>query len=85
MAFPLIPFAAGAAVGAIVTYLLKDREVRSLIERTSNDVVRGAESLGSNVGSRVEQAADRVTDTVGDATHAVKGAVEDLAAKVPKP
>jgi len=45
MAFPLIPFAAGVAMGALAAYGYKDEDVRSTAEKTGRwlyDAVAGA-------------------------------------------
>ena len=64
MAFPLIPFAAGIAVGALAAYGYKDEDVRSTAEKgtrwlydslaSAYETVAGA--VGAVFGSRVVSA-----------------------------
>lgn len=38
MAFPLLPFVAGAVVGGLATYLYENRQARTQIKKTAGDV-----------------------------------------------
>lgn len=40
MAFPLIPFVAGAVIGGLAAFLYKDDKVRKSIGKTAGDVTR---------------------------------------------
>ena len=83
MAFPLIPFAAGLAVGALAAYGYKDEDVRGSAEKGTRwlyDVVTDAYetvvgAVGGVFGSQAVSASGPAVD---------ESAAEAAAAKAPK-
>lgn len=63
MAFPLIPLVAGAAIGSVVTYILKDKGVQDAIR------LRG-EQLKEEIMKRTQQAAAQAEAAAGAAAGA---------------
>ncbi len=71
MAIPVFPFLLGVATGAAVTYMLSNKGSRKRL-------TSAAEEMGDAVQARAERVKSAVSDTVDDATSAVK----DAASKV---
>jgi gas vesicle protein len=78
MAFPLLAFLGGAAVGAVATLVLKDWMDRQteggvigvvdLMDETRERVVDTAEVVVESVAETAREAAEAVTETVSEAT-----------------
>ena len=83
MAIPVIPFLIGAAVGAAITYVLKDEKMRDMLDRSTRNLANTAEDIGGELGQTLKQTTAQVVDTVEDATERVKGAVDDVTGKKP--
>lgn len=83
MASPVIPFLIGAAVGAAITYVMKDEKMRDMLDRSTRNLADTAEDIGGELGQTLKQTTTRVVDTVEDATERVKGAVDDVTGKKP--
>lgn len=54
MAFPLIPFIAGAVIGSLATYIYRDDKIRHEIKRSAGD-------LSSKVQHGAEEVSDKLT------------------------
>jgi hypothetical protein len=67
MAFPLIPLIAGAAIGSVVTYILKDKGVQDAIR------LRG-EQLREEIMKRTHRAASEAEAAAAAAVEAVEEA-----------
>ena len=83
MAIPVIPFLIGAAVGAAITYIMKDEKMRDMLDRSTRNLADTAEDIGGELGQTLKQTTTRVVDTVEDATERVKGTVDDVTGKKP--
>lgn len=83
MAIPVIPFLIGAAVGAAITYIMKDEKMRDMLDRSTRNLADTAEDIGGELGQTLKQTTTRVVDTVEDATERVKGAVDDVTGNKP--
>ncbi len=71
MPLPLIPLLIGAAIGAAVTYIITNRD-------SQNRLTNAAQDVGDSVQAGADKLKRVVSDTVDDASSAVK----DVASKV---
>ena len=69
--FPLVPVLVGAAVGAVITYILTARSARNQFTDTLQD-------LGESIEAGAKKAKTVAADTVEEAA----GVVKDAASKV---
>jgi NAD+--asparagine ADP-ribosyltransferase len=92
MAFPLIPFAAGVALGSLVTYGAKDealqRRIAALADTSAARVRSGAEKLagsmtrlGARLRSKAAAAATVVQEGAGEISDKAKAVVDEAVAK----
>lgn len=58
MAFPLIPFVVGAALGSLATYFYQDDNVRRGIKNTAEDVTDKVKDTASTVSHKVSSGLD---------------------------
>lgn len=93
MAFPLIPFAAGLAVGSVVTYGYKDEKIHDRVVALGKDVNQRLADAASAVGGMLPDLSGaklRIPDLskLGRTAERKAGeavdAVEDAVAKVTK-
>ncbi len=76
MAIPLFPFLLGVATGAAVTYIVSNRGAQKRL-------TSAAEEMGDAVKARAESVESAVSDTVDEATAAVKDAASKASNRDP--
>jgi gas vesicle protein len=78
MAFPLLAFIGGAAVGAAAALLLKDRLDRRDLEAGFEHAAEAVDAVRDRVVTATEEVADTVSESAEAAAEAVRDVMDDL-------
>ena len=72
---PIMPFLLGLVTGSVITYVVKDKSSKQMLEDTGNKITSSAGAMTKKITSvfkkaegKVEESAEQVSETVKDAT-----------------
>ncbi len=72
---PFIPFIVGAAVGAVVTYVVKDDSSMQLVKDTGGKVTGSVGAVTGKITGMFKKSKDEIEEVADDAKEAVEDAV----------
>jgi len=72
---PFIPFILGAAVGAVVTYVVKDDSSMQMVKDTGGKITSSVGAVTGKVTGMFKKSKDEIEEVADDAKEAVEDAV----------
>ena len=72
---PFIPFIVGAAVGAVVTYVVKDDSSMQMVKDTGGKITSSVGAVTGKVTGMFKKSKDEIEEVADDAKEAVEDAV----------